>query len=182
MHTIDYLYFLNPPKLIFFLYVSMFPFVLTVVQGHEIIFDSEDEENSSVLQKNENFAEEVVPRFTNRQFKEHFRMAPNTFEDFLRKLQQVSSNGIEIGHPEISLEKQAMITLWCLANTESFRSVSDRFGITKSTCWSILYRTCDRILQLNKNFKVLCWPTTQRANDIIEAFQVINGFPGMLIC
>lgn len=158
----------------------MFPFLLPFIQAHEIIFeDSEDEENTIVLQKTENFAEEIVPQFTNRQFKEHFRMAPNTFEDFLRKL-QVSTDRVGIGHPEISLEKQAIVTLWCLANTESFRSISDRFGITKSTCWSILYRTCFRILELNKTFKVLCWPTRQRAINIMGAFQAINGFPGIL--
>lgn len=66
----------------------MFGIVLPFIQCHDIVFKD---------------SEEMVPRFTSRQFREHFRTS-NTFEDFLLKLQQVSTNRIEIG-PHKILEK-----------------------------------------------------------------------------
>lgn len=157
--------------------------VLAVVhQGYQIIFDDSDDEEIVGVEKIDNFAEETVPRFGNRQFKEHFRMKPETFEDFLQKLHAVSNERVIVGKPEIFIEKQAMITLWYLANMESFRSVSDRFGITKSTCWSVLYRTCFKILELNKNFKIIVWPSRERSLSIMEAFQAVNGFEGVIGC
>lgn len=94
--------------------------VLAAVQGHHIMFDSDDEESVN-LEKIKNFVEETVPYFTDRQFREHFRMSPETFEEFLKKLHTVTERNVLVGHPEILLEKQGMITLWCLANIESFR-------------------------------------------------------------
>ncbi|KAK9685405.1 DDE superfamily endonuclease [Popillia japonica] len=84
-------------------------------------------------------------------------MSPETFEEFLKKLHTVTERNVLVGHPEILLEKQGMITLWCLANMESFRSIGDRFGISKST-----YRVPG-----------LC---------IMEAFQAINGLEGVIGC
>lgn len=93
--------------------------------GNEIFFDDEDGEDNEIIEKVENFAEETVPRFSNMQFKYNFRMCPETFEDFLRKLynfkRQRGQCEVHVGHPELSLDKQAMITVWCLANMESFR-------------------------------------------------------------
>ncbi|KAG5880713.1 hypothetical protein JTB14_025556 [Gonioctena quinquepunctata] len=157
--------------------------VLAFALGHQIIFDEDDEEEQCALEKVEHFAEETVPHFTDMQFKQHFRMSPQTFEDFLRKLHTVAGHdAVAVGHPEIALEKEAMIALWCLANMESFRSVSDRFGVSKSTCWAVLYRTCFKILKLNQIFNIISWPSRQRAFDIAEAFREINGFEGVIGC
>lgn len=100
--------------------------ILAIAQGYQIIFEDSDEEEAIVLAKTELFAEETVPRFTDRQFQQHFRMSPNTFENLLQKLHSVTERPNEVvnvtaGHPEIPMEKQVMITLWCLANIESFR-------------------------------------------------------------
>ncbi|KAK9751299.1 hypothetical protein QE152_g5182 [Popillia japonica] len=163
--------------------------VLAAVQGHHIMFDSDDEESVNL----------------DRQFREHFRMSPETFEEFLKKLHTVTERNVLVGHPEILLEKQGMITLWCLANMESFRSIGDRFGISKSTCWSVVYRISFKILEINRMYKIISWPSTcwsvvyrisfkileinrmykiiswpsrQRGLCIMEAFQAINGLEG----
>lgn len=96
--------------------------ILAAIHGHQLIFDDDDEkEQENPSAKVEDYAEEIVPRFSNSQFKEHFRMVPATFEDLLQKLHAVTNKNVEVGHPEMKLEKQAMLTLWYLANTESFR-------------------------------------------------------------
>lgn len=97
-----------------------------IVHGWEIMFDDDDDEEvpeRNVEQKINSFAEDVVPRFSSKQFKRNFRMDADTFEDFLQKLQSVNPNQVQKGHPQLPLPKQAMITVWYLANMESFRWV-----------------------------------------------------------
>lgn len=84
--------------------------------------DSSDEDDeASELNKIWGFAEETVPNFTDHQFQSHFRMAPTTFENLFSRLRVVADHRRSAGNPEISLEKQLMITIWYLANIESFR-------------------------------------------------------------
>ncbi|CAH2011892.1 unnamed protein product [Acanthoscelides obtectus] len=161
--------------------------ILTVVNGH-FIFDEEDEDEgnhkqATILEKIENFAEVTVPQFSDRQFQQHFRMSPTTFEDLLEKLSVVFHNRPDgPGRFPVPMEKQAMIALWCLSNLESFRSVGDRFGISKSTCWDVLYRTCHSILALNQHFGIIAWPTGENALGIIRCFQEISRFKGVPGC
>ncbi|KAK9685406.1 DDE superfamily endonuclease [Popillia japonica] len=93
-------------------------------------------------------------------------MSPETFEEFLKKLHTVTERNVLVGHPEILLEKQGMITLWCLANMESFRSIGDRFGISKSTCWSVVYRISFKILEINRMYKIISWPSRQSSRFV----------------
>ncbi|CAH1983333.1 unnamed protein product [Acanthoscelides obtectus] len=138
--------------------------ILTVVNGH-FIFDEEDEDEgnhkqATILEKIENFAEVTVPQFSDRQFQQHFRMSPTTFEDLLEKLSVVFHNRPDgPGRFPVPMEKQAMIALWCLSNLKSFR-------------------TCHSILALNQHFGIIAWPTGENALGIIRCFQEISGFKG----
>lgn len=62
-----------------------------------------------------------------------------------------------------------------------FRSVADRFGVTKSTCWSILYRICYRMIKVNTQYAIICWPSRQRSLKIMSEFERISGIPGKFI-
>ncbi|KAF5276799.1 hypothetical protein FQR65_LT16178 [Abscondita terminalis] len=53
-----------------------------------------------------------------------------------------------VGFPRTMLHKELLITLWYLGNLECFRSVADRFGVSKSTAWEIVYRMCKLLLKL----------------------------------
>ncbi|XP_030747092.1 uncharacterized protein LOC115875718 [Sitophilus oryzae] len=54
--------------------------------------------------------------------------------------------------------------------------------MSKSTCWDVLYRTCRILLKMNSVFKIISWPIRDRAHAIMEAFQEINGFEGVIGC
>lgn len=56
--------------------------------------------------------------------------------------------------------------------------MADRFGISKSCCWRILYKTCHRLLEVNRQHKIISFPSTQKSLQIINEFEGINGFPG----
>lgn len=88
--------------------------------ANNIFFDEDEEEGNNNVPKVINYAEEIVTQFSDGQFRQHFRISPSTFENVLIKLQIVNKQNVH-GHPEIMLEKQLMITLWCLSNLECFR-------------------------------------------------------------
>lgn len=96
--------------------------------------DSDDDEHV-LLEKVDNYAETTVPYMSDRQFKLHFRMSPETFEDLLQKLNLVYMQNTDYprkGHPSISLDKAAMILIWYLGNLESFRYIN-------LNCFCVIY-------------------------------------------
>ncbi|CAH1373259.1 unnamed protein product [Tenebrio molitor] len=155
--------------------------------ARNVLLDNEDSsEENDVLEKVDNFAEYTVPHMTDRQFQMHFRLTVETFEDLLQKMyavraEYINNNNVKHGFPRTILEKEAMIMIWSLSNQECFRSVADRFGVSKSTCWDILYRNLHLLLKVNKKFKIISWPSQARQEEIREHFQV-HGFPGIIGC
>jgi hypothetical protein len=88
-----------------------------------LYYEDSSDEDDVLLEKIDNYAELTVPYLTDKQFQMNFRMAPNTFEDLLRKMNtiRVHNNYRHVGYPRTSLEKETMILIWCLGNPESFR-------------------------------------------------------------
>lgn len=149
----------------------------------ETLFDdSEDEEcDREVIEKVDGFVEEFVPRMSDKQFKQHFRMSAQTFEDLLKKIHLVDVGGPIVGNPKVALEKEVMITIWYLGNIESFRCVANRFGITKSTCWKVVMRIGKLLLNVNRRNKIISWPKRERQIEIAHGYSQ-NGFTGVIGC
>lgn len=59
-----------------------------------------------------------------------------------------------------------------------FRSVADRFGISKSSCWEVLHRVSQKLLQVNDVWKIIAWPSDVRAIQNMNRFEEVDGFPG----
>jgi predicted DNA-binding protein YlxM (UPF0122 family) len=131
-----------------------------IATAHVVIFD-EEEEVKNVLEKVDNFVEEVIPRMTTKQFTIYPQVA-------------------KAGNQELDLEKQVLLCIWYIANLESFRSVADRFGISKSTAWSSFYKTCLKILELNRRFLIIAWPGMRQALRNVDAFERKANFPGII--
>ena len=96
--------------------------------GWDLFFDSSDSEDDEeilerrTVQKNEFYFENVIPRFDDKQFKAYFRLTGASFEHLFLLIGNVDGRSdVHSGQPEITLEKQSLITLWYLANTECFR-------------------------------------------------------------
>lgn len=69
----------------------------------------------------EGYVENVVPRFSARQFKEHFRMTPNCFYLLENKLSPMLINYNNTGRPCIAPRTQLLVVLWLLATPDSYR-------------------------------------------------------------
>ncbi|KAB0803254.1 hypothetical protein PPYR_00224 [Photinus pyralis] len=152
--------------------------------ANEIFDFFEYEEEGATLPKVIDFAEYTVPRFDTHQFREHFRLLPDTFDIILGYLHDIKNREHRKpdGRQEIYLEKQLLITIWYLANLESFRSVASRFNVSKSTCWDILQRTSKRLLNVNALYGIIKWPTEEEALLTMQSFERRSHFPGILGC
>lgn len=95
--------------------------IVNVGRYFTFMVDSDSEEDIP-NEKIWGFAEQTVPRFKDHQFRQHFRMSPTTFENLLKRIHDSDNDYIiHSGHPELTVEKQVMATVWYLANIESFR-------------------------------------------------------------
>lgn len=71
-----------------------------------------------------------------------------------------------------------LLALWYLANTESFRQVSDRFGISLSSAHRILSRVINFILSLIKDY--IKWTNDEEKKNISSNFKTKHGFDGVI--
>ena len=129
----------------------------------------------------EGYAETVVPRYNLSEFRSHFRLSVETFEQLVVELGICPElpTGPQYGGRElIPVEKHLLITLWLLGNQESIRSVSDRFNVTKSSVFTCVNQVC-RALKNNLTSQVIVWPTQEQAQVIMDGFQNHRGLPGV---
>lgn len=99
----------------------------------------------------------VVPLYSCRDFKSHFRLDRSTFAILLVVLHRNMNLPNEFrGKPAIPVEKQALVTLWYLANQETMRSIADRFDIAKSSVHNVIISVCYVLSQLKSEY--IKWP------------------------
>lgn len=129
------------------------------------------------------YFEVVVPSYRLDDFRSHFRMSRDSVS-FIEGLlgvcpeipHQAHGHG---GKAPVELRKQILITVWILANPECLRSVSDRFNISRSTCYEVYQRICTAIVD-NLVHRFIHLPEGDNARNTIQKFEEQRGFPGVL--
>lgn len=118
------------------------------------------------------YYEEVIPRMTCSTFRSHFRMTPMTFEAILVEIADKPefAKRDEIlygGREQVNPEKCLLVALWTLATPDSYRSIGDRFNISKST---VLYCLNTSISIINTYLcpKFIKWPDDDNEKQIIS--------------
>lgn len=149
--------------------------------------DSDETEDESVcpkrreIQKVIGYCERAIPNFDDLQFKRFFRLTRDSFVQILTDISpNIAVENEETGRPSISPEKQLLITLWTLANPESHRSISDRFGVSESTSHKCFLTIVQEILAMNSRRKIIAWHTDLETPDVIRRFEEASGFPGVV--
>ncbi|TGZ48487.1 hypothetical protein DBV15_12365 [Temnothorax longispinosus] len=148
--------------------------------------DSSDEENELLLMIANNkphvmphlrcqyYVENVVPLYTDKEFKMHFRMRRNTFQFLLELLRPKLCKQTErFGREPILPEKQLLIAIWMLATPNSYR-----FNVGKGTAWRCVHRVINALYAEVRTF--IKWPTRQEAEQTMETIQNQYGFPGVI--
>ncbi|KAI4458040.1 cuticle protein [Holotrichia oblita] len=96
-----------------------------------------------------NYVEEVVDKFSEREFRENFRLRRNTFTYVLNQLKDhISTSLVDKGHSTIDAKKQLLIALWYFATPDSYRSICSRFDIGKATGIRCVRRVTEALLQI----------------------------------
>ncbi|XP_011343854.1 protein ANTAGONIST OF LIKE HETEROCHROMATIN PROTEIN 1-like isoform X2 [Ooceraea biroi] len=152
---------------------------------------SESDDNNDALQnilnynrderrevpKIRNYLEYVVARYTNVEFKSHFRMERNTFQFLLHLIGPNLDNPPFYGRKQIDATKQLLIGIYVLATSDSYRSISERFGVARSTAWYSVKRVVRAIYRIRNEF--IRWPTHGEAATWTN-LQRLYGFPKVL--
>lgn len=81
----------------------------------------------------------------------------------------------------VSLERRTLACIWYLGNTETFRSVSDRFGVSKDTLHYYLSKFTE-VMQRHQILKnLISWPNSdEEYSKISEKFSARAGFPNVV--
>lgn len=126
------------------------------------------------------YVENVIPGYTDEDFRRMFRMKPETFEILLGHLKTLPEIQ-PLGHGRrdpISIEKQLLITLWYLGGIDSIRKIADRFGVSESTVVMCRNKIIAALIGMRKNF--IKWPNNMETQREEQEFNRRNGFPGII--
>ncbi|KAG8238529.1 hypothetical protein J437_LFUL018201 [Ladona fulva] len=147
-------------------------------------FSSSEEDLEALLDsdkvtKNENYFEETVPKFSDQQYMEHFRVSRRVSQELANKFEASEYyNYQSCSSPKISALKFICIFLWFAGNEAvSFRVVSDRFNISKSSLHKIIRRVTYFLSNLSP--EVITWPKDQE-KVLIEQYFREKQFPGVV--
>ncbi|KYN08189.1 Putative nuclease HARBI1, partial [Cyphomyrmex costatus] len=130
------------------------------------------------IQRIEKYIERVVSNYTNHQFQSHFRITRTTFEVLLTILGPNLENNLDTGRPTTSVEKQLLSMIWLLATPDSYRSVGERFDISKSTLFACFERVIGTLNSVSS--EVICWPRQEELVRIKEKFKAMGGIDGVV--
>ncbi|XP_071629513.1 uncharacterized protein [Temnothorax longispinosus] len=117
----------------------------------------------------EGYMERTVQGLTARQFREHFRMIPNTYEILEAKVS---------GRAIIPVRKQLLSTLWLLATPNSYRSVGERFDMGKSSASDSFIRIVKALNDIAGD--VIVWPRADQRIAVQEMFHRIGKLPHVI--
>ncbi|XP_067143703.1 uncharacterized protein [Centruroides vittatus] len=120
-----------------------------------------NEGKKSKRQKARNYVEKVVPSYSMDDFKSHFRLTKSSTEEIIKLINTKREMKIKKGRPLISSTKEVLLSIWTLANQESFRDIGDRFGVNKGHANTIFIDFCQKMCRMIGKF--IRWP-----NDNLE--------------
>ena len=85
------------------------------------------------------------------------------------------------GIKTVTLERRTLACIWYFGNTETFRSVADRFGVSKGTLHYYISKFC-KVMNMHQILKQLIkWPSSEpEYNSIADKFAERTGFPNVI--
>lgn len=119
----------------------------------------------------------LVDRYSDNEFKTHFRMSRDTFQH----LNNILHNDLirhTPGCPTIPPRQQLLIAIWKMATMDSYRSICDRFNVGRATALRAVRRVTHGLFVRAENF--IQWPTGDRAADVMRGFKMCSGFPKII--
>ena len=98
---------------------------------------------------------------------------------FLSNCREFASQRPPREHPPLPCGKQLLIALWILSTQETYRSVSDRFGVCKASAHRSVRRVVGAINN-NLTYRLIRWPSGDGAVYVMEGFERRCGMKHIL--
>lgn len=120
-----------------------------------------------------NYVKDVVEKYSDDQFKEHFRITRATYKKLVRlfKRSRFFPKGRH-GSKVHSAETHILSFLWIAGNKTVLRSVGDRFNISLSTLHVITRRVINFLLSIAPN--IIRFPETEEEkNQVATEFEQV---------
>ncbi|XP_029177871.1 uncharacterized protein LOC114945728 [Nylanderia fulva] len=102
-------------------------------------------------------------------------MLPEVFEILENRLGPSLSNVETVGRPMIPVRTQLLSTIWLLSTPDSFRSVSEKFDLGKSSLNDCVRRVVKLLYSIAN--EIIVWPTGQNLITSKEKFMSIGQTP-----
>ncbi|XP_051159320.1 putative nuclease HARBI1 [Leptopilina boulardi] len=135
--------------------------IATIAAVNMLIDDEDEEEEQEILRRLLAGVREVIPK------------TENFFEEIA-----IIEEDLERPYSNISARKKLSVALWYFGNQDVYRSICDRFGISKSTGWECVMEVARALSARAPNF--IAWPTAEEIPTIARDFEAIAGFPGVI--
>ncbi|XP_060844081.1 putative nuclease HARBI1 isoform X4 [Rhopalosiphum padi] len=133
-----------------------------------------------LIPKVKNYAQNVVAILNDSDFKSHFRLNRSSFEVLFKEIiieYDLSEDNI-VGEKSKIVENHILLSIWYMANLETYRQLGDRFEVSKSNAHGIV-RKFISIMEVHKH-KFIKWPRGNAINQTIQDFKHLRPkpFPG----
>eukprot|EP00102_Acyrthosiphon_pisum_P011463 XP_008180195.1 PREDICTED: uncharacterized protein LOC103308511 [Acyrthosiphon pisum] len=124
----------------------------------------------------------VTSLYNDFDFKSHFRLNRNSVEVLMCKVRPFYISVDKIGRPKIDFEKATLMTIWYMSNTETFRQVGDRFGLSRGLSCRTIHKYIRAISKLMDDF--IIWPRGSAETETVQNFKNlrINYMPNTVGC
>ena len=134
------------------------------------------------IPKIEQFVELTVPRYTDANFRHHFRMSRETVEILILIIGNCPEVPTEFdgnrGRPSVAIEKQILCDLWYIGTLEPYDSVAERFGTAKSAAFNVVKRVGSALVN-NFTQEFMKWPAGAAAAEVTTNFEQKKGILGV---
>nr|XP_012233082.1 PREDICTED: putative nuclease HARBI1 [Linepithema humile] len=129
------------------------------------------------LPRLKNYVENIVPAYSDQQFKSHFRISRGTFK-FILAIIASRLKRIRTGLAMISPQKQFLIAIWRMATPDSYRSICEKFDVSKATALNATRRVVRALYNLAPT--VIKWPSGNNVNEVWTGFEAVSDFPKII--
>lgn len=108
-------------------------------------------------------------------FKENLRISRNSFAILVDKLHGLKKNDTRF-RIAIPLEKRIAIAMYTLGSSSELRTISNLFGVGKTTVSNILQEFCQEVVKIMKNDFLDIYLKPERFNESLQGFESM-GLP-----
>ncbi|XP_066288575.1 uncharacterized protein [Branchiostoma lanceolatum] len=119
---------------------------------------------------------DVLQTFSDEKWMENFRMTKATFDYLCEKLQPRLSRRHTRFRIPVSVPKRVAVALWYLATGCDYRTLSNLFGVGKSSVCTFVHEVCKALVEVFKD-RCIKLPKGDHLREVVSGFEEELNFP-----